>query len=143
MIRLAKFEAAHFEELSREPIAFSLLPLITKEHIALLEKQPFVYSAMKDGKVVACGGLSEYWPGRAEAWALISSDVKSDFFAVTKLTQRVLDGCKIRRIEAAVDVNFKKGHRWIKLLGFKKEADCLEAYLPDGKDCALYARVRH
>jgi RimJ/RimL family protein N-acetyltransferase len=52
-----------------------------------------------------------------------------------------LDNAPYRRIEATVDVGFKQGHRWIKMLGFELEG-YMRAYRPDGADMLLYARVK-
>ena len=40
-----------------------------------------------------------------------------------------------------VDVDFPEAHRWAKMLGFKMEAERMEAYAPDGRACSLYARI--
>jgi len=40
-----------------------------------------------------------------------------------------------------VDVGFKEGHRWIKMLGFELEG-YMKAYRPDGADMLLYARIK-
>jgi RimJ/RimL family protein N-acetyltransferase len=46
-----------------------------------------------------------------------------------------------RRYESTVDVGFKQGHRFMKMLGFEVEG-YLKAYRPDGADMVLYARVK-
>ena len=54
---------------------------------------------------------------------------------------RFLDMHGTRRVEATVDSGFMAAHRLMLMLGFKREGRMI-AYLPDGRDCDLYARVR-
>lgn len=140
MIMLEKFKKEHFEDLREEPSVAYLLPHLTEAHLEALEKLPYSYSGIKNGKVVFCGGVSEYWPGRGEAWIMLNKN--RDMIAITKMAKKFVEACPIRRIEVSVDVNFPQGHAWAKLLGFKLEAEFMEAYLPDGRDCSLYSRVR-
>lgn len=143
MMILEKFKAEHFKELEGEPSVAYLRPHLTTTHLEALEKLPFSYTGIKNGKVLFCGGVSEYWPNRGEAWVILSERLEPyDFIFITKMARKFLAACPVRRIEASVVVDFEEGHRWANMLGFKMEAPCLEAYLPDGKNCALYSKVR-
>lgn len=95
----------------------------------------------EDGVVMLCGGLIDYWQGRAETWASFNKGCKKDFLAVHHQVVKFLDTCGVRRVEAGVEVNFEAGHRWVKALGFTLETVCARHYLPDGKDCSLYVRI--
>lgn len=96
----------------------------------------------EDGVVMLCGGLLEYWNGRAETWASFNKrEVRKDFLAVHHQVEKFLDESGFRRIEAAVVLGFENGHRWVKALGFRLEAPVVRKYLPNGKDCSLYARI--
>ena len=54
---------------------------------------------------------------------------------------RIVDGCGIRRIEAAVDAEYTISQRWHELMSFQREGR-MRAYTPDGRDAYLYARIR-
>jgi len=95
-----------------------------------------------EGKIIAMGGVVEIWNNRGEAWMLISKHAKfSLMLSVHKEVANYLKRSNYRRIESTVDVGFKQGHRWMKMLGFELEG-YLKAYRPDGKDMILFARVR-
>jgi len=100
------------------------------------------YSAIDDhGEVIYCAGVLPVWPGRGIAWAYISMHACRHMLKVTRSVRRYLEITPHRRIEAAVDVGFEEGHRWMRLLDFNHEGR-LEAYAPDGHDVDLYARIK-
>lgn len=111
-----------------------------------------IYDAMEaassftgtDGdEVLACAGVFEVTPGRALAWAYISDDVGRRMVYVTRAVRRYLDMSPYRRIEMDVDCEFEAAHRWAELLGFTLEAPRRRFFTPDGRDCALYARIKN
>lgn len=142
MIVLEKFQAVHLEQIRGQPAVAALLAHLSSAHATALEEVPYSYTILRDARVLVCGGVSEYWPGRGEAWALLASNLREDLVPITKMAKRFLDVCPLRRIEAAVVVDHAAGHRWAQLLGFQLEAPLLRAYTPQGEDCSLYARVR-
>ena len=85
--------------------------------------------------------MEPQWENRATAFALLSDDSGPHFPAIHSAVVEFLDNAPYRRIEATVDVGFKQGHRWIKMLGFELEG-YMKAYRPDGADMLLYARVK-
>ncbi len=116
---------------------------MTEGYKKALEKEEYSYSVIdEEGKVLMCGGVFKHWHNRCEGWAIFSRDCKDEIASLHKKTMRLLDICPFDRIEIVVDVGFKQGHRWAKMLGFKKEAECLKKYRPDGTDAVLYARIR-
>ena len=100
---------------------------------------------LTDGVTVyACAGIIHVWDGRAQAWALISKSAGQCMVRLYRAIRQFLDDCTIRRIEATVDAGFMPGHRMLLMLGFKREtSEPMRAYLPDGRNCHLYARVNH
>lgn len=106
-----------------------------------IEKAQHSYTIFDDDKVLCCGGLAQYWPGRSEAWIVCDRKIGSKFIRVHKLVKRFLDSAPEKRIEASVDVNSRRSHRWMQALGFKVEAINLVGYLPGGGTADLYARV--
>lgn len=144
MIVLEKFQAIHFEKMKEEPSVAPLLAHFTPLHAKALEATPYAYTIMDgaNGRVLMCAGISEYWAGRGEAWAMLASGLGHSFVPATKMVKRFLEVCPIRRIEAAVVIDHGPGHRWAQLVGFQLEAPLVRAYTPAGEDCSLYARIR-
>lgn len=135
-LRRENFKVKHFEELNGKNAV--QLGVATQE----LEGQKYSYAYFDGPDVVMVGGVIEYWFGRGESWAVISDHHRSSFIKVHNSAKRFFDECPIRRIEMSVVCGFENGHRWARALGFTLEAERLRAYLPNGKDAALYARVR-
>ncbi|RME94051.1 MAG: hypothetical protein D6773_19975 [Alphaproteobacteria bacterium] len=97
-------------------------------------------TAMQDGEPIMCGGAVEMWPGRALLWMHIREGIGPRVFRECHYrVKRFMAGLPYRRLEAAVDCDFKAAHRWVKALGMKCEAPRMAAYQVDGRDCALYA----
>lgn len=108
-----------------------------------LEAQPYSRTVcLEDGEILGVGGVIERWPGRAECWAVLAPGTRKYMPEITKLTKEVLDSVEINRIEIAVRCDFAAGHEWATELGFKAEAECLEAYDAEGYDCSIYSRVK-
>lgn len=93
------------------------------------------------GDVLAIAGLAVQWENRALAWALVSESAGRRMRRITTEVRQFLDAAPYRRIEANVDVGFKAGHQWMRLLGFELEG-YMKAYRPDGADMILYAKVK-
>lgn len=107
-----------------------------------METHGFAQTAFDDEKVLGFAGVIPIWPGRAMAYAYLTEHArKNKFVFVHRAVKRFLDGCYIKRIEMAVQCDFKQGNRWASMLGFELEAERMRHYQPDGEDCALYARV--
>ena len=106
-----------------------------------LAEKGLVWTAEHDGAILGIGGVEPQWENRATAFALLSDDSGPHFRAIHSAVFDFLVRAPYRRIEATVDVGFKEGHRWIKMLGFELEG-YMKAYRPDGADMLLYARVK-
>ena len=61
-------------------------------------------------------------------------------FAVLKFLRGYFKSFK-GRLELIVDAEFVQGHRWTKLLGFKKESVEMKKYMFNGNSAYMYARV--
>lgn len=100
------------------------------------------YTLFQDGVPIVCCGAFELSKVRGSCWAILSRSITPHIFReVHTLGKTFLASLPWRRLEAVVDVDFAAGHRWVKTLGFKLEAPCMEAYEIDGRNCALYAKV--
>lgn len=141
MMEITRFKREHMAHLFERGVSPEMRPMMTAPRLDHLENTAF--TVQMDGVPVACGGVAEYWPGRGEAWAIVDGPVcKANFVAFHRTIKRFIESNPTTRIEASVASDFSTGRRWVELLGFKLEADRLQSYLPNGKDGALYSRVR-
>lgn len=143
MVDIVKFKKEHLNEVDEHVFGLSVKENISYAQLEALEKRSHAYSVIKNGKVLGCAGVTEYWPGRGEAWAILSTNLKHDFMTFHNEVKKFLDNVPIKRVEAVVDRDFKDGIRWVNMLGFSLEAPCMKAYGRDGKDCILFSRVRN
>lgn len=105
----------------------------------LTGKQSF--TGLHNGQPIICAGVAEVWHGRFLTWAYVDSRAGRCFMDIHHAVRSFLNTFNGERVEAFVDCDFVNGHRWVKALGFKLEAERMVRYLPNGKDCSLYARV--
>lgn len=106
-----------------------------------LAEKGLVWTVEHDGVILGIGGLEPQWENRATVFALLSDDSGPHFKAIHSAVVEFLDNAPYRRVEATVDVGFKQGNRWVKMLGFELEG-YMRAYRPDGADMLLYARIK-
>lgn len=99
------------------------------------------WAAVVAGQTMAAAGLIELWPGRAYAWALLDHDAGRHLLGITRAIRSCLDAACLRRIEMAVDAEFKQGARFAELLGFHLESRA-RAYFPNGNDGLVYVRIQ-
>lgn len=143
MIEVAPFKAEHFDYiLETGMVDKKLRPFLTKDHGQNIEKRGGYFSILEDKKAVAIGGITEFWKGRGEAWLIFGQPRTQSFVTIFKIVQRFIQLSTLSRIEMIIECDFVQGHRWARLLGFKKECEKMEKYLPDGSNASLYALVR-
>ncbi len=141
-MNVVPFKAEHLLSMQLQRSQNGLKPFITEEYAHMLEGQ-FAFTAVSDDdEVVAVGGVTELWENRALAWTFIDSRAGKHFVALHKIVKDLLDIVPYRRIEAETSCGFTPGHRWLRMLGFQLEAECMKAFQPDGGDSALYAKVK-
>jgi hypothetical protein len=143
MIRIIPFKAEHLYDIDVQSAQTDIHTWVSPDLARALEREEgWSYSALDGDEVLGCAGLVAQWPGRKTAWAYLSGNVGHRFPVLHRAALKFLNECGVRRVEAAADVNFPEAHRWLAMLGFIKEAERMEAYLPNGSACSLYARVR-
>ena len=138
------FKAEHLLGMDIQAQQAGLRAALQLESLRTLEAHPS-YSAFENGECVACAGVAPYWPGRYQAWAYISEPARRNrrtMAHVTRATKRFLDLFDAPRVELAVDEGFEAGHTWARHLGFRLETRRAEKYTVDGRDAAIYVRVR-
>jgi len=135
------FKAEHLAAIKLQSMQAHLSNWVTLEQGRGLEQSPS-YTALSDGAPIGCAGVINMWMGRAMAWAFIAKTTPQTFLRGHRVVKRFLDGCYTQRIEMTVDCDFPEAHRWAKMLGFEMECERMKHYSPDGRDCALYAKIR-
>lgn len=136
------FKREHMENMTIQEKQKGLEDLMTDDIYTLLEECDS-YTFIDGDEVIACAGTIEITPGRAIAWAHISGNIgPKRMVGLTWRVRRFLDMKSYRRVEMDVDCDFEQAHKWARMLGFEMECERRRKYSPDGRDCALYARVR-
>jgi len=98
-------------------------------------------AAVLDGRTIACAGLVELHPARAQAWAMFSTEALARFKTIHRVIRVALNAARWRRVEMYVDCQHRAAQVWAHRLGFACEGR-LRAVTPDGRDCYLYARIK-
>lgn len=106
-----------------------------------LSQQGLVQTCVHNGEIMLIEGFIPVYENRAEVCTLISKYAGRCFTSIHKEALNFLNNAPFQRVEATVDVGFKQGHRWVKMLGFELEG-YLKYYRPDGADMILYARYK-
>jgi hypothetical protein len=107
----------------------------------------YAWACIDGGILIGAGGLALVWPGRAEAWALVTELARPrQIVAGFRLARAWLD-------EIARDPRFKRIEMYVRedrlydfifALGFSREkgfSHFLEAWGPDGGDYIMYERI--
>jgi hypothetical protein len=141
-MHIIPFEPSHLRGLILQESQAWMSPMLKQDYGAYLKNSGPCFTAAHEDRVLVCSGLVNVWENRAIAWALMSADAGRSFVRIFRAIRSFLDLQDIRRIEATVDANFDQGHRLMRMLGFTLETpEPMRSYLPDGRDCHLYARV--
>jgi hypothetical protein len=140
-MEIVSFKAEHLTDLAAQPAQAQMSDKITPQTAAYLEGQSS-FTALVDGRPIGAAGVLPQWEHRALAWAYLSVIPPRQFLLVHRAVEAFLESCYVPRLEMTVDCEFEQGHRWARLLGFTCEAERMARYTPEGRDCALYARIR-
>jgi len=101
------------------------------------------WTVIDGSEIVGVGGICDAWPGRGIGWCGLSRHAGRHMIPLTRLIRRVHDSLNYRRIEMYAEAGNPRAERWAVLLGFHLETpEPMRAFLPDGKDAMLYAKVK-
>lgn len=140
-MKVIPYQRHHLSLLRLQAAQEAFAAEITDEYAASLEG-PGSYTAVgDDGRVLIVAGITDVGCGRGIAWALVDREAGARWTEIHKAARKALDEAGFRRVEATVQVDFKAGHRWLKMLGFQMEAERMRAWMLDGQDASLYSRV--
>ena len=144
-MHLAPFVPAHLAGLELQPMQVPRFGgSLNVETAAGLRRLGPAFAALDGGRVMACWGVADIWPGRGDCWALLDNGLTGGRFVVlhrwVARNLNVAQRLGYRRLETTIDPDFPEARRWAERLGFRCEGR-LRRYLPDGRDMLLYART--
>jgi hypothetical protein len=141
MIATRLYSPADLMLLSLQPRQRQLSPVSEDYATKLADAGPAHTVLAEDGTVLACMGLINQWEGCARAYAFFCGDV--GYTRMREIISQVssyLEDIPVRRVEAAVQMDFRSGHKLVRRLGFNFEG-IMEKYWND-QAAVLYARIR-
>lgn len=141
MFDLVPFKTDHLKPLAEQSINSYLPEWITSGHAEAMEKT-LAFTGFVKGEVMVCGGVTHLWSGRGQLWSIFSERCKTNFLPTFRGIQKFLDHVPYKRIEMSIPCDFEIGKRRARLLGFELECERARFYLPNGKDCSLYVRIK-
>ena len=109
-----------------------MLAKVSREAWALLDE---------GGQVVAIIGAVETHSRCAYLWSFMSESAGRHAVGLTRFMLRWLPLLDCIRLETTVMKDFRAGHRWMRLLGFKKETTRPMKRWDGVSDFHLYARI--
>lgn len=139
-VDIVPFEAWHLMQLNLQPSQLSLSYTLTMEHGTSLVKAGPCYSAMVGVEVIACAGVIEFWPGRSQAWALLSDVFPAHVKSVHKAVRDFMRSYKVDRLECVIDPRNENTIRWAEHLGFEYEST-MRRYTPSGDTQVMMVRI--
>lgn len=116
--------------------------IMIQPEISAAVGRTMAFTGLVDGVPIGIAGVIPKWPGTVHVWALLSPACGPWMREIIHFVRHVLAGLPQPRIEATCVCEFELGHRFLKVLGFKMEAERMVKFDPAGRDHALYARVR-
>lgn len=111
-----------------------------------LELNGYAKAGIVNGEVIGVGGIVMFYPGRGEAWAVLSEKVNNFKVEVLLCIKKILEQGVIdtgaKRLECSVREDFPKSRAMIEFLGFKCDTpEPLQFYCPDGASVRLYSKI--
>jgi hypothetical protein len=128
-------------ELALQPSQLGLLSTLTIEHGTALVQSGPCWTGMAGMDVIACAGVIEFWPGRSQAWALLSGQFPWYVKSVHRAVRQFLRGYTVARLECVVDPRNPLTIRWAEHLGFVYES-AMPQYTPSGETQQMMVRIR-
>lgn len=140
-IEIIPFKEEHFWAIDVQPAQAYVRQYAEPGSIKHLEDLDS-FTIVTGEKLLACVGWINIYPTRALMWGFLSATSGPWMHGITKVAHRMIEGLPHKRVEIEVDCEFEEGHRWARIMGFKKEVERLKCYRMDGGDSTLYSLVR-
>lgn len=138
-MRLVPFEPDHIHKFFNYGGQDHLVSAFSVQDLEDLRSKGEAFTAMKDDRVLGCGGLQRANNFRATAWGLFQRTTPTDFLFVHRAICNGIKTSHYKRIEAYVDPKMYPAMRWIEMLGFKLERPYIPFFFPDGSGASAWA----
>jgi hypothetical protein len=79
------------------------------------------FTAWYAARPIAAAGLLTVWPGRSEAWCMLSPAAALHMLWISRKMLFALRSLPAQRVEMHVVRTFDMGHKWARMLGFVEE----------------------
>lgn len=137
MIEIVEFKSKHIDDIVRRDSTDDFGRMQRNGCFDDIEE---AYSAVdtKTGEAIAIAGITEYWKGRAEGWALLTTKTPEEFLMFHRAVQRFVNQYR-GRLEYVVRKDFVEGRRWARILGFIQEST-MHDYYGQNSDGMMYVR---
>lgn len=114
---------------------------LTPDSLFKLAASGPTWNVRLNGRIVAVGGYTELWPGRAALWAYLGGDCGPALPAMTRAVRQQVAAMQVEfpRIEVYAERNHKAGRRWLEILGFRKEG--VMRRFAHNADYIMYSKV--
>lgn len=137
MIRVDPFDPADVAAMTVQPAQAAAgvdwAALARANHAA----GPAFTARAADGRVLLCGGAVEVHAGYATLWSVLAADAGPYLLALTRRVRWFVEKLPHARIDAHVRGGHREGRRWMRSLGFAREARLHQAF-PDGADAIIF-----
>lgn len=142
MISIHEGVRPHMALLLKPQAAQKKLTELTPQALYTLAGSGPSWWATHNDNLVALFGHVPIWQGRTMMWSYLGEDAGPAMLKLTREVKNILDANAVEfpRAEAYVERHHEAGHRWTRLLGFKRESGVMQKFA-HGRDYILYARV--
>lgn len=140
--RVVPMEPAHYAE-----AAGDLFPWqdATKAAETLMQFGP-AFAGFVDDHLAAVAGVTCAWPGRGDAWAVLTAVGRQHpgfvHRHVVRGLRRICEEYRLERVTADVIGDFYVARGWVLRMGFRKEST-MRRYGPQGVDMVRYRLLTH
>src|SRR5216684_976556 len=139
---IIKFNGEHLKSIISQDMNKHQRDVFPDELIEQIEKRSCQITILYKDKIMLCGGVTPYWPGRAELWSVFSENSRQYLVPTIRAMKwwiREQIKLNFRRLEWASSVDNLNSKRMAKIIGFKLEIECAKNYLPNGEDCSIFS----
>jgi len=142
---LVPFKAEHLLRFyNRDGVQFRNEP----RQFLMLEQNSIAWTALLDGKILGCGGVTLSWVGVGMAWTAMAPEAANHMFWVTKVIRRfmrdIVRAFNLHRLEMVALVESERNQRWAEFLGFTREQNSIaQKYTSDQRGMYRYEWVKN
>ena len=150
MYSFERFKAEHIFEMEVHESQSFKLDGTTKEECLEAYKQAESFDKFvipqtirHNQKIIACGGLLNLSPWRGEFWSVMGKYSGDHMVCIARKAKNMIEEAQeigVHRLESIIDIDFKEGHKWMKLLGFTPDG-ILRCYNQNKSDVLMYSKV--